>query len=44
MAEDIKKVLATFPKSQVVIPGHGDPGDLNLVHHTLDLLKKKKEK
>ena len=36
----LKKVLAAFTDAQVVIPGHGEPGTLDLIHHTLDLLKK----
>lgn len=34
----LKKVLNTFPEAKIVIPGHGRPGSLDLVKHTLDLL------
>ena len=34
----LQSVLAAFPECQMVIPGHGDYGDLSLIHHTLDLL------
>jgi metallo-beta-lactamase class B len=36
----LKKVLETYPESKIVIPGHGEYGDLSLVHHTLELLGK----
>jgi metallo-beta-lactamase class B len=39
----LQKVLAAFPECQIVIPGHGDYGDLSLIHHTLDLLNNRKE-
>lgn len=36
----LDKVLAKFPSAQIVIPGHGQTGDLELVRHTKDLLSK----
>ena len=35
----MKKLLKKFPESKIVIPGHGKYGNLNLIHHTLELLK-----
>lgn len=37
----LKKVLGTFPDARIVIPGHGDAGDLTLVYHTLELFENK---
>jgi metallo-beta-lactamase class B len=34
----LNKVLKAYPNCDLVIPGHGDPGDLSLIHHTLELL------
>jgi metallo-beta-lactamase class B len=36
----IKKLIAKFPEAKLVIPGHGDPGGVELITHTLDLLNK----
>lgn len=35
----LHKVLQRFPSAGVVVPGHGRPGDISLIHHTLRLLK-----
>ena len=35
----LKKVLKNYPDCQTVIPGHGDIGGTNLIHHMLDLLE-----
>ena len=40
----LNKVLKEFSDSRIVIPGHGRHGDLSLVHHTLELLKKEARK
>lgn len=37
----LKKLMKEFPESRIVIPGHGEYGDLSLVHHTIRLLEKK---
>jgi hypothetical protein len=34
----LRRVLEIFPQSEIVIPGHGDYGDLSVVYHTLKLL------
>jgi metallo-beta-lactamase class B len=33
------KLLERYPDAELVIPGHGPPGGLNLIHHTLGLLE-----
>lgn len=33
------KLLERYPDTELVIPGHGPPGGLNLIHHTLGLLE-----
>ena len=38
--QTLEKVLKAFPDAQVVVPGHGKSGTLDLIQHTLDLLKK----
>ncbi len=38
----LKTILIEFPDSEIVIPGHGKPDGLNMIHHTLDLLAKHK--
>jgi metallo-beta-lactamase class B len=35
----LRRVLERYPSPAIVIPGHGAPGDLSLVRHTLDLLR-----
>jgi metallo-beta-lactamase class B len=35
----LNRVLEYFPDADIVIPGHGNHGDLALIHHTLELLK-----
>ncbi|EOQ95728.1 beta-lactamase Bla2 family protein [Leptospira wolbachii serovar Codice str. CDC] len=34
----LKKVLARYPDAEVVVPGHGDWGKLDLLRHTIRLL------
>ncbi len=34
----LNKVLTKFPNAKIVIPGHGDSGDTELIHHNLKLL------
>lgn len=38
--ESIKVLLKKYPAAQWVIPGHGNPGNTDLLHHTLELLTK----
>ena len=38
----LRKLLVEFPESKIVIPGHGDYGDLGLVQHTLRLFERNK--
>jgi metallo-beta-lactamase class B len=35
----LKRLLDKYPQSRIVIPGHGEYGDLSLIHHTLKLLQ-----
>ncbi|MFC1493434.1 hypothetical protein ACFL6O_05680 [candidate division KSB1 bacterium] len=37
------RILAAFPGSKIVIPGHGIPEDLDIIRHTLKLLAKHKQ-
>ena len=37
-SESINKVLSQFPTADIVIPGHGKPGKLNLLEHTKSLV------
>jgi metallo-beta-lactamase class B len=34
----IKKVIDKFPLCKIVVPGHGLPGDISLLYHTIDIL------
>jgi len=36
--ESIRRVLERYPRAAVVVPGHGDPGGVELLRHTLELL------
>lgn len=36
----VKKILDRYPEAQTVVPGHGKWGNMQLIMHTLDLLKK----
>lgn len=38
----VEKVLQKFPSARIVIPGHGEPGGLEVVRHTRDLLLRKR--
>lgn len=35
----LEKLLDRFPDAKLVIPGHGSPGNQELIHHTLRLLE-----
>jgi metallo-beta-lactamase class B VIM len=37
----LHRVMARYPKAEVVVPGHGDVGGTDLIGHTLDLLNPK---
>ncbi|MBN3521934.1 subclass B1 metallo-beta-lactamase [Algoriphagus lutimaris] len=39
--ETVKKVKSTFPKTQIVIPGHGKIGGVELLDYTIELFSKK---
>lgn len=36
----IERALARYPTAEIVVPGHGEPGTLRLLHHTLRLFPK----
>jgi metallo-beta-lactamase class B len=40
--ETLKELLVKFPEARIVIPGHGQFGDLSLIKHTLKLLQNKR--
>jgi metallo-beta-lactamase class B len=40
----IEKVIKKFKTAEIVIPGHGQPGGLELLLHTLDLARKQSSK
>jgi hypothetical protein len=35
----VKKVNENFPETRLVIPGHGQPGDVSLLDHTVNVLE-----
>lgn len=35
----VRNIIKKYPEASVVIPGHGDPGDLKLLEHTFRLVK-----
>jgi glyoxylase-like metal-dependent hydrolase (beta-lactamase superfamily II) len=37
--EAIRRVRARYPEAEVVVPGHGEPGDAELLDHTIELLE-----
>lgn len=37
--QSIQKLLSTFPDIETVIPGHGRVGNVQIIYHTLELLK-----
>lgn len=39
----VERVLKKFPEAEIVIPGHGNIGGLEIVEHTRDLLLRKKK-
>jgi metallo-beta-lactamase class B len=38
----IEKIIEEYPEIEKVVPGHGDVGGINLLSHTIDLVKNKK--
>jgi len=41
--QSLKNVIQKYPDAKTVVPGHGPPGGLDLIEHTLQLLKMKKQ-
>jgi metallo-beta-lactamase class B len=39
----IEKIIEEYPDIEKVVPGHGDVGGINLLTHTIDLVKEKKK-
>ena len=37
--ESLRRVRARYPEAQVVVPGHGVPGDLGLLDHSVALVE-----
>ena len=40
--ETVEKILQTYPDLTTVIPGHGNAGGIELLKHTIELVKEKK--
>lgn len=40
-AETVRQVKATYPDIEIVIPGHGNAGDADLLDYTIELFEKK---
>jgi metallo-beta-lactamase class B len=40
----VKKLMKRVPGVQTVVPGHGDPGGVELLTHTIELVEKEKRK
>ncbi|MBN1398872.1 MAG: subclass B1 metallo-beta-lactamase [Bacteroidetes bacterium] len=40
----LRKVMDAYPDAKIVIPGHGQYGGIELIQHTLELLKKNEDK
>ena len=40
-SDTVRKVKAAYPDVQIVVPGHGDPGDSGLLDYTIGLFEKK---
>lgn len=38
-SQTLEKIIARFPTAKIVIPGHGQIGGIDLLKHTIDLLK-----
>jgi metallo-beta-lactamase class B len=36
----VDHVLQKFPEAELVVPGHGEPGDISLLSHTVEVLNK----
>lgn len=36
----LKRILAKFPEARIVVPGHGNWGGIELIHHNLKLSSK----
>lgn len=41
--DTLKKILDEYKKAEIVVPGHGEPGGLELIKHTMELSKKQKK-
>lgn len=42
--QTVMKIKEEYPEIKVVIPGHGEFGDINLLDHTIELVKQYKKK
>jgi metallo-beta-lactamase class B len=40
----IERLMRKYPRVTTVVPGHGNPGGAELLHHTLELVQKEKNK
>ncbi len=38
-SQTINKIIKRYPEVKTVVPGHGSPGDIKLLYHTLDLVE-----
>ena len=41
--DTLKNLLDEYKNAEIVVPGHGAPGDKELIRHTMDLSKKQKK-
>jgi metallo-beta-lactamase class B VIM len=40
----IRRVLSRYPEAEIVVPGHGAPGGLELLDHTINVVKAHRER
>ena len=36
--DSLKKILKKYKNAEIVVPGHGNPGDLSLIEHTINII------
>ena len=41
--DTLKKLQDEYKDAEIVVPGHGSPGNRDLIKHTIDLAKKQKK-
>jgi metallo-beta-lactamase class B len=39
-ANTVRKIKTAYPDAKIIIPGHGDMGDISLLNYTIELFSR----